>query len=71
MFIDMINNKKELVTISEATKIAHVSRRSIYNWIQNNRIDYTRVASGSIRIVKDSLFKLNDERNPKNYNFIG
>jgi len=60
MFIDMINNRKELITIAHACHLAGVSRRTIYNWIKGNKVDYTRVASGNIRIVRDSLFKLND-----------
>ena len=56
----MINNKKELVTIMQATDIAQVSRRTIYNWMHLNKVDYTRTAGGSIRIIRDTLFKLND-----------
>ena len=47
---------KDLVTINQAMNIDGVSRRTIYNWINNNKIDYCRTASGSIRIVKDTLF---------------
>lgn len=60
MYVDMIKNNKELVTINEAGEIAKVSRRTIYNWMHLNKIDWTRVASGSIRIIRDSLFRLND-----------
>ncbi len=60
MFIDMINNHKETISIKHATEIAQVSRRTIYNWLKNNKVDYTRTAGGSIRIIRDTLFKLND-----------
>jgi hypothetical protein len=60
MYVDMIKNNKELVTINEAREIAKISRRTIYNWMRLNKCDWTRVASGNIRIIKDSLFRLND-----------
>ena len=61
MFVDMINNKKEIVTINHAMEIAAVSRRTIYNWIAEDKIDYTRTAGGSVRIIRDTLFRLNDK----------
>jgi len=57
----MINNKKEIVTINHAMEIAAVSRRTIYNWIAEDKIDYTRTAGGSVRIIRDTLFRLNDK----------
>ncbi len=61
MFIDMINCTKQTVTINEACDIARVSRRTIYLWMEKEKIDWTRVASGSVRVIKDSLFRLNDK----------
>lgn len=63
MFIEIIGpelKNKELVTIEQARDIAGVSRRTIYNWIKSNKVDYTRNAGNSIRIIRDTLFKLND-----------
>lgn len=52
---------KKLISIQQATEIAGVSRRTIYNWITAERIDYCRTVSGSIRIVEDTLFRKTDE----------
>ena len=52
---------KELVTIKVATEIAQVSRRTIYNWMKSNKIDWSRTASGNIRIIEETLFRYNDK----------
>lgn len=33
------------------------SRRTIYNWIAANRVEYIRTAGGSIRIFVDTLWR--------------
>ena len=43
------------IPIKEAAELCGVSRRSIYNWIKSNKINYTRIAGGNIRIDKESL----------------
>jgi excisionase family DNA binding protein len=47
----------QLITIKEATALAGVSRRTVYNWLQNGRLDFVRTAGGSVRIVTASLFR--------------
>lgn len=49
--------RQRLVSIKEATAIAGVSRRTIYNWIALGRLTYVRTAGGTIRIAPDSLFR--------------
>lgn len=44
------------VTINQATKIAGVSRRTIYYWLEAGKIRYVRTAGGSVRIFPKSLF---------------
>lgn len=44
-----------LVTVNEATAIAGVSRRTIYNWIASKRVRVSRAPGGSLRIDADSL----------------
>jgi excisionase family DNA binding protein len=34
-----------------------VSRRTIYNWIAQEKVEYVRTAGGSIRIFEDSLWR--------------
>lgn len=50
-------NDRKTVSIMKASEIAGVSRRTIYNWLEDNRIEYIRTAGGSIRIFVDTLFK--------------
>lgn len=45
------------LTIAEAEVIAGVSRRTIYKWLETNKILYIRTASGRVRIVGSSLFR--------------
>lgn len=52
----MVVNERELLNINDAAKFAKVSRRTIYHWIKNNKIEYERVASGRYRIYKDTLY---------------
>lgn len=48
---------RELVSIATACEIVHVSRRTIYNWLNAGKVEYVRTAGGSIRIYADSLFQ--------------
>lgn len=50
-------NGRRTVCIKQACELADVSRRTIYNWIKDGKVDYIRTAGGSIRIFTDSLFK--------------
>ncbi len=45
------------VDIQEAMELAGVSRRTIYNWLRDNKVEYVRTAGGCVRIFTDSLFK--------------
>ncbi len=51
----MTENRK-LVAIRKACELADVSRRTIYNWIKEGKVQYVRTASGNIRIYEDSLW---------------
>lgn len=46
----------EMVSIMEATRIARVSRRTIYNWLKAGKIPYIRTIGGAVRIPKRRLF---------------
>jgi hypothetical protein len=50
-------NGRETVSIKRAGEMTSVSRRTIYNWMRQDKIDFTRTASGSVRIYVDSLFR--------------
>ena len=48
---------QKTVNIQQACVVAGVSRRTIYNWLHDGKLVWTRTAGGSIRIVVDSLFR--------------
>ena len=45
-----------------------VSRRTIYNWIASEKVEYVRTAGGSIRIFVDTLWRKPEE--PKSRQLI-
>lgn len=45
------------VNIMQACRLAGVSRRTIYNWIGDNKVQFVRTAGGAPRIFVDSLFR--------------
>lgn len=45
------------VSIMQACDVAGVSRRTIYNWIRDGKLEYMRTAGGSVRIFRDTLFR--------------
>lgn len=48
---------RETCTINQACVLTGVSRRTIYNWIEKDKIEYVRTAGGSRRIFTDSLWR--------------
>ena len=48
---------REVVSIKIACEIVGVSRRTMYNWIKQGKVQYVRIASGSIRIFVDTLWR--------------
>ena len=45
------------VNIVLACAMACVSRRTIYRWMHDGKIEYVRTAGGSVRIYADTLFR--------------
>jgi excisionase family DNA binding protein len=48
---------RRTLNISQAATLAGVSRRTIYNWLHDGKLEYARTAGGAIRIVATSLFR--------------
>jgi len=48
---------RKLLTILHARMKAQVSRRTIYNWIDDGKVEYIRTAGGCIRIFEDTLWR--------------
>lgn len=55
--LSMSRLERQTVPIMTACSLVGVSRRTIYNWIACNRIEYVRTAGGSIRIFVDTLWR--------------
>ena len=49
--------ERQTVSIMKACEMVGVSRRTIYNWIAANKVEYLRTAGGSIRIFVDTLWR--------------
>lgn len=47
---------RELLTIRQACIRASVSRRTLYNWMNEKRVSVVYTAGGSPRIYADTLF---------------
>jgi excisionase family DNA binding protein len=45
------------VSILQACDLVHVSRRTIYNWMETGKVEYVRTAGGSVRIFEDTLWR--------------
>jgi excisionase family DNA binding protein len=55
--------KKELLRPDEAAELLNVSRWTIYRWIKKGEIKATKIGRGSLRIFRESLEKvINDKR---------
>lgn len=52
-----IDSTRATVNITQACELAGVSRRTIYNWLADRKLEYMRTAGGRIRIYRDTLFK--------------
>jgi excisionase family DNA binding protein len=47
----------ETVSVQKAGELVGVSRRTIYNWMQQGKVDYILTAGGSRRIVLETLYQ--------------
>jgi len=54
---DRTNGQRSTLSIMQACSRTGVSRRTIYNWIAANKVEYVRTAGGSIRIFEDTLWR--------------
>ena len=49
--------ERRTVSILKACELAGVSRRTIYNWMGSNKVEWLRTVGGSRRIFVDTLFR--------------
>jgi excisionase family DNA binding protein len=57
---DSPQTAKPTVSVNQAMEHCGVSRRTIYNWMKDGKIDYTENAGGRKRIVFETLWKRDD-----------
>ena len=48
---------RKTVSIRKACELVDVSRRTIYNWMVSEKVEYVRTAGGSVRIFVDTLWQ--------------
>lgn len=48
---------RDTVSITKAMELTHVSRRTLYLWMLNGKVEWVRTAGGSRRIFTDTLFR--------------
>ena len=53
----MTRETRETVTIMQACARLDVSRRTVYNWLRDGKVEFARTAGGSIRIFADTLLR--------------
>lgn len=53
--------ERKTVSIARAGELVGVSRRTIYNWITDGKVQYVRTAGGAIRIFADTLWRSPDQ----------
>jgi excisionase family DNA binding protein len=52
---------RKTISIMKACELVGVSRRTIYNWLRDGKIEYVRTAGGSVRIFVDTLWREPDD----------
>ena len=50
-----------LLRVSEAAEALNVSRWTIYRWIEEGRLEATKIGRGSLRVFSSSVQSLVDE----------
>ena len=53
---------REVVSIKIACEAVGVSRRTMYNWIKQEKVKYIRTAGGSVRIFADTLWRRGEKK---------
>lgn len=51
---------RHTVSITEASTQVGVSRRTIYNWMAEGKVQYVRTAGGAVRIFSETLWRRAD-----------
>ncbi|ODT45569.1 MAG: hypothetical protein ABS70_02915 [Nitrospira sp. SCN 59-13] len=52
--------EQSLLRVKEAAQLLHVSKWTIYRWIDEGRLEATKIGGGSLRIFRRSVMTLVD-----------
>lgn len=55
--------ERKTVNVAQACAIVGVSRRTLYYWMSQNKVQFKRTAGGCRRIFVDSLWRENESVN--------
>ncbi len=61
LWAHMTTLSRSTVSITEAGRIAGVSRRTVNNWIAHGKVECHRRAGGTVRVYVDSLFRAEEK----------
>lgn len=50
--------RRQTASIAKACELVGVSRRTIYNWMRDNKVEWVETASGTRRIYVDTLWNV-------------
>lgn len=53
--------EKQLLRVGEAAEALNVSRWTIYRWVEEGRLEATKIGKGSLRIFRHSVNSLVQE----------
>jgi len=56
-FCPQCSKPVELVTVNHASHVSKVSRKTIYNWITQDKVHAYETAGGQIRVCLESLIR--------------
>ena len=50
--------EKQLLRVGEAAEVLNVSRWTIYRWVEEGRLEATKIGKGSLRVFQHSVNSL-------------
>ena len=53
-----VAKNKQLLRVAEAADVLAVSRWTIYRWVEEGRLEGTKIGRGSLRVFRTSLDQL-------------
>lgn len=53
------NRRVRMISVDEATTLTRLSSRTIYRWVETEKLHFTETADGLLRICATSLNRLN------------